>query len=179
MGSWADRRGGARPLAHGFDTVGIRHAELWIDPGNRQSQRVADKLGARFRGFAITGRLSVIHGITRDEWGGGEGRPMVASVVSSVAVSDIDRAIALWCDGLGFRLSWHVDELAHVVARGRAGPACACASARIERGSSSSSAPTWTRSRPEPRPLGGRSTSHRRTGRGARAARCSAIPTAT
>jgi ribosomal-protein-alanine N-acetyltransferase len=102
-------------LAYGFDTVGIRHAELWIDPGNRQSMRVAEKLGARFRGWANTGRLSVTYGITIDEWRG-ELRPPIAMCLSAVlGVNDLDRAIALWVDGLGFRRRFSTDEVAQVV----------------------------------------------------------------
>jgi RimJ/RimL family protein N-acetyltransferase/uncharacterized glyoxalase superfamily protein PhnB len=101
-------------LDHGFREVGIRHAELWIDPGNRQSQRVADKLGARFRGWARTGRLSVIHGVTRDEWLGGLGSPIAMSVVPSIEVSDVSRVVDLWCDGLGFRVAWAMDDIAQV-----------------------------------------------------------------
>jgi RimJ/RimL family protein N-acetyltransferase/catechol 2,3-dioxygenase-like lactoylglutathione lyase family enzyme len=109
-------------LDFGFRDVGIRHAELWIDPANRRSQRVADKLGARFRGWARTDRRSVIHGVTRDEWLGGLGSPIAMSVVPAIDVSDLDRAAALWCDGLGFRLSFATDMVAHVLADWTGGP---------------------------------------------------------
>jgi ribosomal-protein-alanine N-acetyltransferase len=109
-------------FAHGFDTVGIGHAELWIDPGNAQSQRVAEKLGATFRGWAPTGRLSVIWGITRDEWREGLVPPTTLNVVPVVGVSDMDRAVRLWCDGFGFRLAWAHGDVAHVLARWTGGP---------------------------------------------------------
>jgi RimJ/RimL family protein N-acetyltransferase len=110
-------------LDHAFRDVGIRHAELWIDPGNRQSQRVAEKLGARFRGWARTGRLSLIHGVTRDEWLGGLGCPVAMSVVPSIEVSSVSRGVALWCEGLGFREAWSADDIAQVVADWTGGPA--------------------------------------------------------
>jgi RimJ/RimL family protein N-acetyltransferase len=116
-------------LDHGFREVGIRHAELWIDPANRQSQRVADKLGARFRGWARTGRLSVIHGVTRDEWLGGLGCPIAMSVVPSIEVSDVGREVARWRDGLGFRVAWEMDDIAQVLADWTGGPAV-----RVRRG---------------------------------------------
>jgi RimJ/RimL family protein N-acetyltransferase/catechol 2,3-dioxygenase-like lactoylglutathione lyase family enzyme len=116
-------------LDHGFRRVGIRHAELWIDPGNRQSQRVAAKLGARFRGWALTDRRTVVHGVTRDEWSGGEGCPIVTGIVPTMHVSDVARALSLWCDGLGFRVGFETDAVAHVLADWTGG-----AGVRIHRG---------------------------------------------
>jgi hypothetical protein len=73
---------------------GIRHAELWIDPDNVQSQRVAEKLGARLRGWAATGRRSVVHGLTSDEWRGGPGTPDVLAVIPALEVGDLAAASA-------------------------------------------------------------------------------------
>ena len=99
---------------HGFDDVGIGHAELWIDPDNAQSIRVAEKLGAGHRGWAYTGRLSRIHGITRDQWRGEVERPGAINVVPVVFVSDVTRAMELWIHGFGFRYGWHVGEPARM-----------------------------------------------------------------
>jgi ribosomal-protein-alanine N-acetyltransferase len=112
-------------LAHGFDEVGIRHAELWIDPRNAQSVRVAEKLGASRRGWAPTGRLSLVYGVTREEWRGELVPPATLNVVPVLQVSDVARAMALWTDGLGFRYGWHVGEPAErgqVVAQWTGGP---------------------------------------------------------
>lgn len=112
-------------LAYGFDTVGIRHAELWIDPGNAQSVRLAEKLGARFRGWAHTGPLSLIHGITAAEWRGDGSPPSTINVVPVIGVTDVAAAMRLWCDGLGFRAGWSVGEppqLGHVFAQWTGGP---------------------------------------------------------
>jgi RimJ/RimL family protein N-acetyltransferase/predicted enzyme related to lactoylglutathione lyase len=113
-------------LRHGFEDVGIAHAELWIDPGNAQSIRVAEKLGAAHRGWAYTGGLTRIHGITREEWLGAPPRPGVLNVVPVVFVSDVARAMSMWSDGFGFRAGFHVDEpprMGQVLARWTGGPA--------------------------------------------------------
>lgn len=97
-------------LRHGFEDVGIAHAELWIDPDNVQSIRVAEKLGAVHRGWAYTGRLSRIHGITRDEWLGTPQRPGAINVVPIAYVSDVDRTMQLWQDAFGFREAYRVGQ---------------------------------------------------------------------
>jgi RimJ/RimL family protein N-acetyltransferase/catechol 2,3-dioxygenase-like lactoylglutathione lyase family enzyme len=113
---------GRRLLAWAFDEVGIRFAELWIHAENRQSQRVAEKLGARFRGWALTGRRSVVYGVTRDEWYGGTGTPDVFAITPAMDVSDLRRAIALWCDGLGCRVDFDTGQTAHVASTWTGGP---------------------------------------------------------
>ena len=102
-------------LAHGFDIVGIAHAELWIHPGNAQSVRVAEKLGARFRGWAYTGRLSLVHGITDAEWRKDPRPPIAMTVIPVLGVDDLDAAVARWCEAFGFRLGWSSGGVAQVL----------------------------------------------------------------
>jgi RimJ/RimL family protein N-acetyltransferase/catechol 2,3-dioxygenase-like lactoylglutathione lyase family enzyme len=118
-------------LGHGFATVRIAHAELWIDGRNQQSLRVSHKLGAILRGWAPLGRrggteLSVITGITRAEWEGRLEPPAILNVVPVVRVSDVPRALQLWTAGLGFRVGWVVGEppeRGQVLAQWTGGPA--------------------------------------------------------
>ncbi|MEN3271637.1 MAG: hypothetical protein V7636_398 [Actinomycetota bacterium] len=97
-------------LRYGFEDVGIAHAEMWIDPGNVQSIRVSEKLGAIHRGWAYTGRLSRVHGVTREEWIDGVSVAHIVNVMPVVFVSDVDRAMSLWLDAFGFREAYRFGE---------------------------------------------------------------------
>lgn len=117
-------------LDHGFGTVGIGHAELWIDPANFGSIRVAEKIGATLKSWAPLGgrhssTLHVMYGVTLDEWRGDRRPPAHLNVVPILAVADLDVAAALWRDGLGFREAWRAPdpERAQLLAQWTGGPA--------------------------------------------------------
>ena len=86
-------------LGHGFDEVGIAAAELWVQRGNRQSRRVAEKLGCRLRADGER----VVYGITAEQWRGEE-EPLAAHLAAEpiLAVRDVARAVAWWVEVVGF-----------------------------------------------------------------------------
>jgi RimJ/RimL family protein N-acetyltransferase len=56
-------------LAHAFETLRWSHAISLIDPDNRRSIRIAERLGERLeRETEIRGRRALIYGIERDDW---------------------------------------------------------------------------------------------------------------
>jgi RimJ/RimL family protein N-acetyltransferase/catechol 2,3-dioxygenase-like lactoylglutathione lyase family enzyme len=87
-------------LAHGFDAVGIARAELWIQRGNRQSVRTAEKLGCRLRTDAPT----LVYGLTAEQWRGEDDPPPVHLGAEPIlGVRDVEVAVQWWVDVLGFR----------------------------------------------------------------------------
>lgn len=99
---------GRAALAYGFDTVGVASVELWIRRDNRQSLRVAAKLGARFRTETqLHGRPHVVHGVTANEWRGEpEPPPAHYGAEPILAVSDVGEAVRWWVDVVGFRVGF-------------------------------------------------------------------------
>ena len=103
-------------LARGFDDVGIDGVELWIHAHNRQSRRVAEKLGATVRGQTMLGYESgpaaaVIYGLRRETWLGGDPDvPSVHAIEPVLAVSDLTAATEWWCDLLGFAAALSIGD---------------------------------------------------------------------
>jgi ribosomal-protein-alanine N-acetyltransferase len=104
-------------LDWGFGEVGIARAELWIHRDNRQSRRVAEKLGCSRRSESLMGHggelaVRTVYGVTAAEWSGLRG-PNAETGVDDwagcygiqpvLAVRDVDRAMVWWTDVLGFR----------------------------------------------------------------------------
>ena len=101
-------------LRVGFEEVGIAGVELWIHAANRQSRRVAEKLGATVRAQTLLSYESgkapaVIYGLTAGTWRGGDpDTPLVYAVEPVLAVTDVDVSAAWWCDLLGFVVALRV-----------------------------------------------------------------------
>lgn len=91
----------AAALGHGFDDVGIARAELWINLDNRQSVRVAEKLGCRRR---ADGAARYVYGVTAEQWRGEvEPPPGHLGVEPILGVRDVAAAVRWWVGALGFR----------------------------------------------------------------------------
>ena len=103
-------------LAHGFDDVGIAGVELWIHAHNRQSRRVAEKLGATVRSQTLFGyergtAPAVVYGLLRETWRGGDvDVPTYHAVEPVLAVSDLTTSVEWWCDLLGFAVALSIGE---------------------------------------------------------------------
>jgi prepilin-type processing-associated H-X9-DG protein len=99
----------SRPaLGFGFDVVGIARAELWIQPENRRSLRVAEKLGCVRRADAEVG---LVYGVTPEQWRGEpDPRPRHFGAEPVLAVRDVASAIRWWVDVLGFRAGFVVGD---------------------------------------------------------------------
>ncbi len=94
-------------LGSGFDAVGIARAELWIQRSNRQSVRVAEKLGCRMRADGPT----LVYGITAEQWRGEDDPPPVhRSAEPILGVRDVAKAVQWWSDVLGFRVGFRYGE---------------------------------------------------------------------
>lgn len=100
-------------LSYGFGEIGIARAELWIHRENRQSVRVAEKLGCLRRAevylaYESGPAPSLVYGVTAEAWRGeSEPPPTHYSVAPILAVGDVAAAVRWWRDVLGF----HVDFL--------------------------------------------------------------------
>jgi [ribosomal protein S5]-alanine N-acetyltransferase len=108
-------------LDYGFSELGIVAAELWIYDGNAQSRRVAEKLGATYRGANVGfnllkgPRTTHIYEIRAP---GGELPPEVLRVIPIVHVGDLAEGIAWYRDQLGFTVEWSSPETASMVSAG-------------------------------------------------------------
>ena len=99
---------GRAALDHGFRSVGIAAAELWIRRDNDASMRVAAKLGATRRHPAsLYGLPHLVHGVTAEQWRG-EPDPVPAHYGAEpiVAVSDVAAAVRWWSEVLGFGIDF-------------------------------------------------------------------------
>lgn len=103
-------------LDYAFTTVGIARAELWIDRENRQSVRVAEKLGCQRRAevcFAYArGRTpSFVYGVTAEAWRGEAEPPRMHYLAEPIlSVSDVSAAIQWWRAKLGFEAGFIVGD---------------------------------------------------------------------
>lgn len=103
-------------LAHGFDEIEIAGVELWIHAHNRQSRRVAEKLGATVRsqtllGYETGATPAVVYGLLRDTWHGADvDVPTVHAIEPVLPVSDLTAAVEWWCDLLGFAVAFTVGD---------------------------------------------------------------------
>jgi RimJ/RimL family protein N-acetyltransferase/uncharacterized glyoxalase superfamily protein PhnB len=91
----------SRPaLGYGFGVVGIARAELWIQRGNAQSVRVAEKLGCVRRADGPT----LVYGVTAEQWRGEEDPPPTHLGAEPILdARDVAAAVRWWTDVLGFR----------------------------------------------------------------------------
>jgi catechol 2,3-dioxygenase-like lactoylglutathione lyase family enzyme len=108
-------------LAYGFTKLGVPAAELWIYDGNDQSRRVAEKLGATYRGANVGFNLlkgpRVTH-VYEVRAPGATLPPDVLRVVPSLSVADLNAGVAWYRDALGFTLEWVTPTSASLVSPG-------------------------------------------------------------
>jgi RimJ/RimL family protein N-acetyltransferase/catechol 2,3-dioxygenase-like lactoylglutathione lyase family enzyme len=108
-------------LDHGFTDLGVSAAELWIYDGNDQSRRVAEKLGATYRGANVGfnllkgARLTHIYEIRRPD---ALLPPEVTRVTPVLRVSSLDDGVAWYVERLGFTLEWTTPLTASLVSPG-------------------------------------------------------------
>ena len=108
-------------MDYGFAELGIASAELWIYDGNAQSRRVAEKLGATYRGATVLfnvlkgARTTHVYEIRRP---GAQLPPDVVRGIPVLAVDDVEEAVAWYRDRLGFTREWGGPTLASMVSPG-------------------------------------------------------------
>lgn len=103
-------------MDYGFSELGYKRVEMWIDPQNLASRRVAEKLGASPRGvihlkynYRPDHHLMMVYGITADEWRGEIARENPVRFFRSQPVyfvrSVVD-SLAFYKDKLGFEVEF-------------------------------------------------------------------------
>lgn len=99
-------------LDHGFTVTKLGSVELWIHRDNKQSIRVAEKLGCLRRGEVATRYPRgptpiVVYGITVEGWRhDAEPLPTHYSVEPILPVSDVAAAAEWWRAMIGFRIGY-------------------------------------------------------------------------
>jgi RimJ/RimL family protein N-acetyltransferase/catechol 2,3-dioxygenase-like lactoylglutathione lyase family enzyme len=108
-------------LDHGFNHLGFPAAELWIYDGNAQSRRVAEKLGATYRGANIGfnllkgPRTTHVYEIAAPS---GQLPPEVLRAIPVLRVGDLDDAVAWYRERLNFTLEWSFPGTAAMISPG-------------------------------------------------------------
>jgi RimJ/RimL family protein N-acetyltransferase/catechol 2,3-dioxygenase-like lactoylglutathione lyase family enzyme len=109
-------------LDHGFADLGVVAAELWIYEGNDRSRRVAEKLGATYRGMNVSFNLlmggvrrTYVYEIRRAD---ALLPPEVVRATPIVRVGDLEAGVAWYRDNLGFKLEWSTPVSASMVSSG-------------------------------------------------------------
>jgi RimJ/RimL family protein N-acetyltransferase/catechol 2,3-dioxygenase-like lactoylglutathione lyase family enzyme len=108
-------------LDHGFNHLGFPAAELWIYDGNTQSRRVAEKLGATYRGANVGfnllkgPRTTHVYEIPAP---GGQLPPEVLRAIPVLRVRALDEAIDWYRDRLNFTLEWSFPGTAALISPG-------------------------------------------------------------
>jgi hypothetical protein len=108
-------------LDYGFTELGVLAAELWIYDGNERSRRVAEKLGATYRGANVGFnllkgvRLTHVYEIARRD---AQLPPEITRVTPVLCVGALDEGVAWYTNELGFTLEWVSPMTASLVSPG-------------------------------------------------------------
>lgn len=100
-------------LDYGFGSLGIAAAELWIYDGNGASRRVAEKLGATYRGanigFNLARGVFTTH-VYEVLAPGAQLPPEIVRVIPVLQVNDVRAALDWYRDRLGFGIEWTLGD---------------------------------------------------------------------